>query len=679
MSYPNSHKTVFVLDHGPHFAQPCYPVEFDVQRVRGPAFIPLALISKSVWTCVVEGALEYCRIVWDIFPEDKNIRFVVAGAQPELLNGWQAEHQSCASIMTALAGVGRPAPEKHKYSGERNIIAGVETGLYSLCEPTPRQHRILAGGGGGQQQLVNRGRLVVITTVTDHAYRQTILTAAADKINQINKEVAGSDSEMLPLSHVELVLVHTTPSGLEYRLLTETDKKEVISPLLSTLFYTVTAGPAISGKLLYLCLKHYDLASTTVTGIPMKEEQNASSSANYDVELFHEAESHLRLLGDAADMILAAREGAEYQTCTLKWCTPRGNSASELHHSSGTFRITPTEVNSRQSSCLTNFLLSGRSVMLEMQRRSTGGKTISHMLTSHGGEIFIHTLSPARSILEEPPSISEGPGGRVTDYRIRDLADVMKANLLAPFPGPTEDGGPGSRAENKLSRYTKFFPLTISTTTIGNMAVVEPLYTALIKETMTDEDLAECRRVIFAIMSLEQKGETLPSPLNQQPLNTSGSGKKGAKKEEQYRAMWSELERLVTAHSDQSAKHQAVLECLMEIRQKPLVVKREVGLDVALRELDRYQAMTDREKMEFNMEDGCAAGSPAAMSLIGQQPPSKKQRLLGTGGLSLLDIYKARKEKEASAMHVEFAGRRNLGEMAQLYIKLEKEPVKTEA
>jgi hypothetical protein len=38
---------------------------------------------------------------------------------------------------------------------------------------------------------------------------------------------------------------------------------------------------------------------------------------------------------------------------------------------------------------------------------------------SHGGEIFIHTLSPARSVLEEPPSISEGPGGRVTDYRIR--------------------------------------------------------------------------------------------------------------------------------------------------------------------------------------------------------------------------------------------------------------------
>ena len=61
--------------------------------------------------------------------------------------------------------------------------------------------------------------------------------------------------------------------------------------------------------------------------------------------------------------------------------------------------------------------------MLEMPRRS-GTKTLSHMLTSHGGEIFIHTLSTTRSTLEDPPSISEGSGGRVTDYRINDLGEV---------------------------------------------------------------------------------------------------------------------------------------------------------------------------------------------------------------------------------------------------------------
>ena len=74
----------------------------------------------------------------------------------------------------------------------------------------------------------------------------------------------------------------------------------------------------------------------------------------------------------------------------------RGSTATELHHCSGSYRITPTDVNSRQSSCLTNFLLSGRSVMLEMVKRTSNTKIISHMLTSHGGEIFIHTLSCCR-------------------------------------------------------------------------------------------------------------------------------------------------------------------------------------------------------------------------------------------------------------------------------------------
>ncbi len=62
-------------------------------------------------------------------------------------------------------------------------------------------------------------------------------------------------------------------------------------------------------------------------------------------------------------------------------------------------------------------VFSGRSVLLEQPRKS-GSKVISHMLSSHGGEIFLHVLNSTRSTLEDPPSISEGCGGRVTDYRI---------------------------------------------------------------------------------------------------------------------------------------------------------------------------------------------------------------------------------------------------------------------
>ena len=65
--------------------------------------------------------------------------------------------------------------------------------------------------------------------------------------------------------------------------------------------------------------------------------------------------------------------------------------------------------------------LTGRSVLLEQPRKS-GSKVISHMLSSHGGEIFLHVLSSSRSILEDPPSISEGCGG---SYRLPDYSKTL--------------------------------------------------------------------------------------------------------------------------------------------------------------------------------------------------------------------------------------------------------------
>ena len=67
------------------------------------------------------------------------------------------------------------------------------------------------------------------------------------------------------------------------------------------------------------------------------------------------------------------------------------------------------DFSSRHSSCLTNFLLNDRSVMLEMpMSKRSGAKVLSHMLTSHAGEIFIHTLNISRTIVEDPPNIADG-------------------------------------------------------------------------------------------------------------------------------------------------------------------------------------------------------------------------------------------------------------------------------
>jgi hypothetical protein len=131
--------------------------------------------------------------------------------------------------------------------------------------------------------------------------------------------------------------------------------------------------------------------------------------------------------------------------------------------------------------------------MLEMPARRSGGvKIISHMLTSHGGEIFVHTLSTARTVLEDPPSISEAAGGRVTDYRITDLKVAIASNKLAPhFRSVALD----TAARPRIERSFKFFPYTISGTTIFNMAVLEPLQKIMVEIEMTEEELAECRKV----------------------------------------------------------------------------------------------------------------------------------------------------------------------------------------
>lgn len=65
-------KTVFVLDHTPYFGisgeDPFY-LDLKTGKVT---------VKKSLWTSSVESSIEYCRIIWDLFPTGKLIRFVIS-------------------------------------------------------------------------------------------------------------------------------------------------------------------------------------------------------------------------------------------------------------------------------------------------------------------------------------------------------------------------------------------------------------------------------------------------------------------------------------------------------------------------------------------------------------------------------------------------------------------------
>ncbi|XP_032665480.1 integrator complex subunit 13 isoform X1 [Odontomachus brunneus] len=655
--YPANHKTVFVLDHTPYFgiSTEC-PLEFDFLKSRGQNLIPLAPICKSLWTTSVEASLEYCRIVWDLFPIGKLIRFVVTDRAAYVLNSWSPSQQNLNHIMngTAILGVPTKTPEPGE---DYSVVHGLRVAIGTLNECSDIQHEKRTSLNENTTNLINRGRVICITSARDDSNMKSLENIFLNELAQENKTALASD-HLIPIDYCHLVILNIFPNNIEPQVTSQGPRE--ISPLLTVEVHSIKAS-ALYSKLSHLILSHYDLASTTVTGIPMKEEQNASSSANYDVEIFHSSAAHAVILrGNPQDSALIKtfrrfEEGSEYETVTLKWCTPRGCSASEMQNCTAMYRITPVDVNSRPSSCLINFLLNGRSVMLEMARK-TGGKTISHLLAAHGGEIFIHTLSTARSVLEDPPSISEGCGGRVTDYRITDFGNLMRSNMLVPLKRSSTENtdGPVEKMRSRLERYTKYWPIAISSTIMLNIKqqYVDPLPEFMVKEKLTAEEVLQCKQVLFSLLQLEAKHEPLPLP-------SIGRGGKGMKREEHYRLLWEEMETFLKHHANNSTAHMEVLECLLDIRSKD--DKNKVELDQALRELDG-----------FGKEDGVAgrvnvirATTDSPMS-----PPASTMPLkLSHKGKSLLDIWLERSAPKNPRM--EFNGRLNSdGLKAKLYRNL---------
>ncbi|XP_029334266.1 integrator complex subunit 13 isoform X1 [Mus caroli] len=697
--FSESHKTVFVVDHCPYMAESCRQhVEFDMLvKNRTQGIIPLAPISKSLWTCSVESSMEYCRIMYDIFPFKKLVNFIVSDSGAHVLNSWTQEDQNLQELMAALATVGPPNPraDPECCSILHGLVAAVET----LCKITEYQHEARTLLMENAERVGNRGRIICITNAKSDSHVRMLEDCVQETIHEHNKLAANSD-HLMQIQKCELVLIHTYPVG-EDSLVSDRPKKE-LSPVLTSEVHSVRAGRHLATKLNVLVQQHFDLASTTITNIPMKptfsvfeqEEQHANTSANYDVELLHHKDAHVDFLrsGDSHSGG-SSREGPFKETVTLKWCTPRTNSI-ELHYCTGAYRISPVDVNSRPSSCLTNFLLNGRSVLLEQPRKS-GSKVISHMLSSHGGEIFLHVLSSSRSILEDPPSISEGCGGRVTDYRITDFGEFMRENRLTPFLDPRYkiDASleiPLERAKDQLEKHTRYWPMIISQTTIFNMQAVVPLAGVIVKESLTEEDVLNCQKTIYNLVDMERKNDPLP-------VSTVGTRGKGPKRDEQYRIMWNELETLVRAHISNSEKHQRVLECLMACRSKPPEEEerkkrgrkredredkseqagKEHGTEKPRPDADRLKGILERGKEEL-AEAEVIKDSPDS-----PEPPNKKPLVetdetphmeKSKGPVSLLSLWSNRINTANSRKHQEFAGRLNsVNNRAELYQHLKEE------
>ena len=152
----------------------------------------------------------------------------------------------------------------------------------------------------------------------------------------------------------------------------------------------------------------------------------------------------------------------------------------------------------------------------------------------------------------------------------------MRENRLTPVPESpdTEASGkpPAERAKAQLERYTRYWPMIISQTTIFNMQAVSrttaffhtlhscsphitrliyffnglcdlcvhcmcvtvyvlivcviqvvPLANLIVKESLSEEDLLTCQKTVYNLVDMERKNDPLP-------ISTVGSRGKGPKR-----------------------------------------------------------------------------------------------------------------------------------------------------
>ncbi|EJW71871.1 hypothetical protein WUBG_17221, partial [Wuchereria bancrofti] len=190
--------------------------------------------------------------------------------------------------------------------------------------------------------------------------------------NKIVKALDG-DKNFASITHVQVyfIIIYPVTDGNKDKIYLPTAKPLTkLNEYVSCSVVCAEAGPSLRPVLHGVILKHFDLVSTTVTSIPMKEEAQQGQSVNYDVEVFHPRRSHYLLqqyglVGPGSKLRVTVNPG-DYETVKLAWTTPSAkNRWNQFPRCISALPISPASVNGRPSVCLTSFLLSGRNVMLE--------------------------------------------------------------------------------------------------------------------------------------------------------------------------------------------------------------------------------------------------------------------------------------------------------------------------
>lgn len=203
----------------------------------------------------------------------------------------------------------------------------------------------------------------------------------------------------------------------------------------------------------------------------------------------------------------------------------------------------------------------------------------------------------------------------------------------------------------KISKMTKYWPLTFNSTVIFNIRqYVEPVLVLTAKEDLTEDEVMQCQQCIYQLVGIEARHELT--------LNTNRI--KG-KKDDQYRLMWNELE-VIVGLNGKSAGHKAVLQCIRKVRtQSPESGEKEV--DSALGGL--------RKMLEVGEPTSTSAINILRSSTDSPMSPPPMERLKGVKHRATMTLYDIMmgKEQAIANKRLDFSGRlaTPIGQIATLY------------
>ncbi|KAF1758180.1 hypothetical protein GCK72_014638 [Caenorhabditis remanei] len=538
-------KTVIMLDRSAKFIDDSNET-FDIAIREGPKQKKVEF-KKDIWTWCMEGLFEMQRVLADVYPLGNiPIRFAVADYMGKMLETeWKNKLLSREELGKIVVEIGRPSES----NTDITPVGGLTMAIEALAVETPEQKEYnydirynLNKRTSQNSEVVrvtnelkntplfstveNKGNLILFTRLKTEDEMEALQKEVASLVVSRNSIAnAPSNKTFCPITALRVFIVNYYAVGEDCTVKTHPLLEHPELPLLK--FWVISRKVTDMCVAIHsLLVASFDLGSTTVTKIPMKEDNRGST--NYDVELFHSGQVHTLLKEKELIAIESkkgrADEGPTYDSIRLTWTTAPKSRWSLFPYHGAAVPCTTAVAYSRPSACLTQFVRDGRCVMLDSEKTSEFGmnmpeKLVSHILIANRGRIFIQEIDFMQKKFDKSrvvrqvkfPKATYGPKDPINlnqlkhTYKQMELKLVAKNRMNEDMTEKREKKWKAlknSNIEKRFSRISKNIPAYADDTFIFQPNVtnkLEPLITMITKKKLTPADVEQCKAKIMKI------------------------------------------------------------------------------------------------------------------------------------------------------------------------------------